>query len=300
MVGGISASAGGQSPTDVPIGGGRRQLVGAVGGIAFALFGVALLVAPKVNVAGRAAGALNALIFGPAAVYLLVKSRGGRPMYLLARDGIRFPLHGWPTVPWSQVRGVRIASLLGSRYLAVDVDDPEPLIAGRGPLSRRAARRSIRRGRGLISIMEQLAPVSLEKVRTEIDRRRSTSGAAGPSESVAVPTPRRSVFARGGARAELLVGLHAGSEALRAGRSTSGGRTVLVAAFAVLLLAGAVGIRYRPKVGIPAVVVVEGVIIIANLSLIHAAIPVRVLACFLPVCVLILVLGKSPAAQQRA
>lgn len=97
MSGGVSSNADGQGPTDLPIGGGRRQVVAAVGGIAFALFGVVLLIAPEVNVAGRAVGAFSALFFGPAAVYLLVKSRGGRPMYLLARDGIRFPFHGWPT-----------------------------------------------------------------------------------------------------------------------------------------------------------------------------------------------------------
>jgi len=233
------------------------------------------------------------VFFGSLCAVALVRLQRSSAIYVFADDGIRFPMHGYATVPWSRVEGVRIFWASGQRFLGVDITDPESLAVGRGSLAQRALRSNLRRGRGALTIPEAISPGSLEELAAEIDRRR----VGQPATTVVVTSPPSAggkfwLVVRSPAAA---VAVHGFFELTVIGRSSGPCQAVRRAVFAVLLLGGAVLVSRRPRLGVPLVVATEVAIVGVALFLGHYAVSLRILSLFYPV----VVLGRLAGAIGR-
>ena len=89
----------------------------------FVVVGLAFIAEPHANIGAKFVGALTIALFGPLPLYAGVRLLRAGAVYVLGADGIRFPLYGWPTLPWSDVQGTRIVTRRGRRYLAVDAQN---------------------------------------------------------------------------------------------------------------------------------------------------------------------------------
>lgn len=294
-----------QASSDIRIGGGRRSLMGLAGAAAFVVFGLALIFAPNAGVIQRAIGASEILFFGPLPLYWAVRLYRVGCIYVFADDGIRFPMHEWPTLPWSQIMGTRIVTRRGRRYLAIYVHDAESRIRNvkRGA---RMARWNLRHELGLVAIPEQLAPVSLEALQTEITRRQSgvspiTAPAQGLQTSVATVLPVsvvRGTAPSGSVRSlRLVAGLH-GLILLTsaAGGHHSGAHRALAVALGGALLLGAWLVSAAPLAAALGVVVASeaGLVMLDLTAGHHVAVATRVLYLFFPVCVLLVAAQAWP------
>src|SRR4051812_34392096 len=105
-----------QTRPDLRIGGGRRSFMALAGALAFVVFGLALIFAPHSGVVEKVIGGFEIAVFGPLPLYYAYRLRRAGCIYIFAADGIRFPMHEWPTLPWSEVQGTRIVTRRGRRY----------------------------------------------------------------------------------------------------------------------------------------------------------------------------------------
>ncbi len=277
--------------TELAIGLGRRQRVALLGGVGFAVCGLCLALVPGAGVPGLVIGLVTAAFFGPLSVWALIRSRKSEAIWVVADDGIRFPMHGYPTIPWSEVTDARIVSVVGQRFLAIDVAHSEAVMSQRGRLARQTIRLNLRRGWGFLAIPERQAPSSLEDLGMEIDRHRGAGGPLRPGG--------RSVPARPSKMAKLflpetVVALQGILYLLRVASAPNTRSGALRAAIGAALVVGALLVRRRPKVGSAVVLAVEGLIVVLTLTLGHIAVAARLASLFFPMCVLI-VLASRPS-----
>src|SRR5450631_789150 len=187
---------------DIRVGGGRSTILGLGVAAMFVVFGLALIAEPHASIGAKFVGVLAIAVFGPVPLYAGVRLLRAGAVYVVGVDGIRFPLYGWPTLPWSDVQGTRIVTQRGRRYLAVDAQNVEARLRYMKS-GARVARRNVRTGLGLVSIPEQLAPTSLEDLQREIEHRRAGAAATWaapantgvtvlPGSATPAPMPGRS------------------------------------------------------------------------------------------------------------
>ena len=273
----------------------------------FVVVGVAFLVEPHANMGAKFVGLLAIAIFGPLPLYAGVRLLRAGAVYVLGVDGIRFPLYGWPTLPWSDVQGTRIVTQRGRRYLAVDAQNVEARLRYMKS-GARVARRNVRTGLGLVSIPEQLAPTSLEDLQREIEHRRAGAAATWaapantgvtvlPGSATPAPMPGRSA-APGSARALRTVAVANAALLLLAmlqhhRASTSRG---LIVAIAVALLVGAFAVqRQAVLAGCLTIVAAATVLVAVDLTAgTHVPVATRVVDLFFPICVLGLAINAWP------
>ena len=290
---------------DVRVGGGRSTFLGLTAGAAFVIFGAALTVAPHAKVAEKIVGVLTIALFGPLSLYAGVRLLRAGCIYVFGTDGIRFPLYGWPLLPWADVQGTRIVTRRGQRYLAVDVRDAEARLR-QMKSGARAARRNLRTGLGLISIPEQLyAPDSLEDLQAQIARRQAgserpaatplSSASSGatilPASAAGRPVAATSHSSPGGARRlRNIAAIHAGLLALsvlahRAAQTPH----VVVLGIAGALLLGALAAQFEAViVGLVTIVAAEAMLVVVDLTVgHHLALATRVLYLFFPLFVVL-------------
>ena len=302
------------SPADIRIGGGRTIFLVLTGALAFAVFGVALILAPHSGFVAKVVGGLTVALFGPFPIYAGVRLHRAGCVYVLAADGIQFPLYGWPMLPWSEIQGTRIVARRGGRYLAVDAQNGEQRLRQMKSGSR-VARRNLRSGLGLVSISEQLAPGSLEELQAEIERRRAplvpssdpaAPGGTGisilPMSRTTVVTPVREVSLRSTRTLRNVAAAHAVVLllAILRAHSTASPRAVLLA-IAAALLVGAVAVQFRAVLaGLATIVAAEvGFVILALTAGNHVAAATRILYLFFPFCVLFLASAAWPRKASR-
>lgn len=281
---------------DVRVGGGRSTFLGLAAGAAFAMFGAALTVAPHAKVAEKIVGVLTIALFGPLSLYAGVRLLRAGCVYVLGTDGIRFPLYGWPLLPWADVQGTRLVIRRGQRYLALDVRDAESRLR-QMKSGARVARRNVRTGLGLISIPEMLAPASLEELQAEIERRRapaatlpaaaprSTSTSILPMSGASVGTPIREALPGSARRIRNIAAIHALLLVLallfhHAAQTPH----VVVLGIAVALLLGALAAHFEAViVGLVTIVAAEAMLVVVDLTVgHHIALATRVLYLFFP------------------
>ena len=281
---------------ELSIGGGPRQRVALLGAVAFGVFGVALATAPGIDIVGRTIGIITAAFFGLLGVVALVRLRRPRN-YVLADDGIRFPMQRYSTVPWSRVQRVHIFWAFNQRFLGIDISDPEALAADRGSLAKWALRMNLRRGWGAIAISEALAPGTLEELTEEINLRR-----LGEPGAIEVPTePPRPGWrlVRALRTTPGLVALHGFLELTAIARSNGTGQAVRRAVFGVLLMGGALLISRRPRLGVPFVVATEAALVGVSLLVGHYAVSLRILSLFFPLAVLLRIAAATGGFREE-
>lgn len=289
---------------DVRIGGGRSTFLGLAAGAAFVIFGTAMTVAPHAKVAERIVGVLTIALFGPLSLYAGVRLLRAGCIYVLGTDGIRFPLYGWPLLPWADVQGTRIVTRRGQRYLAVDVRDAESRLR-QMKSGARAARRNLRTGLGLISIPEQFAPASLEDLQAEMARRKTgpqwsaatplshvSSGATIlPASAPGRPVSTTSHSSPGGARRlRNIAAIHAVLLVLSVlAHHAAQTPHVVVLAIAAALLLGALAAQFEAViVGLVTTVAAEAMLVVVDLTVgHHIALATRVLYLFFPLFVIL-------------
>ena len=273
----------------------------------FVVVGLAFIAEPHANIAVKLVGALVIAVFGPLPLYAGVRLLRAGAVYVVGVDGIRFPMYGWPTLPWSDVQGTRIVTRRGRRYLAVDVQNVDARLRYMKS-GARVARQNVRSGLGLVSIPEQLAPTSLEELQRQIEHRRAGTAAAWaapantgvtvlPGSSAPAPTPGRSA-PLGSARALRTVAVANAALLLLAvlrhqGASTHRG---LLAAIAVALFVGAFAVQ-RQAVLAGCLTIVAAAIVLMAVDLTagaHVAVATRVVDLFFPICVLSVALNAWP------
>jgi hypothetical protein len=287
--------------TDVRIGGGRSAVSLLIGSVAFVAFGVALIAVPHAGVGSKVVGGLTIAFFGPFPLYAGLRLLRSEGIFVLGAEGIRFPLRGWPTLPWSDVSGTRIVVRRGRRYLAVDTPTADARLR-QMKSGARGARQNLRHGLGLVSIPEQISPTSLEQLQAQIERRR-TAGAtaanwAAPANTgtTILPASLTPVHPRGRpAKPGTAQGLRNVAAAngvmvllaLARYHRVSTPRA-LVVAIGVALLLGALAI-HAEAVLTGWVTIVAAEVLLASLDLTegaHVPVAIRVVDLFFPFCVL--------------
>jgi hypothetical protein len=285
---------------DVHIGSGRSAVTLLVLSAAFVVVGAALIALPHANVGAKIVGALTIAFFGPLPLYAGLRMLRSGGVYILAADGIRFPLKGWPPLPWSDVQGTRIVVRRRHRYLVVDTPTADARVRQLKSGSR-AARQNLRAGLGLMPIPEQMAPTSLEELQREIERRR-TAGAASstrgasvtsdatilPASPMRAPAANRSVW-QGSPRVLRDVAAANGLLLLLATLRRHHVQTPLplIVAIVAALLIGALAIHVEALLtGWVTIVAAEIVLVVVDLTVGQIAVASRLLDLFFPFCVL--------------
>lgn len=286
---------------DVRIGGGRTAVAFLTASAGFVVVGVALIAVPHPSVGAKIAGALTIAFFGPLPLYAGLRTLRCGSVYVLGTDGIRFPLNGWPVLPWSDIQGTRIVVRLRRRYLVVDTPTAN-LRVRQMKSGSRAARQNLRMGLGLMPIPEHMAPTSLEELQREIERRRTGSAASTtrassessdatilPASATRAPTSSRSAWQGrspqalrnvAAANALLLILATLRHHHLQTPRA-------LIAAIVAALLIGALAVHLEAVLaGWVTIVAAEIVLVVVDLTVGQVAVASRLLDLFFPFCVL--------------
>ncbi|HWD09590.1 MAG TPA: STM3941 family protein [Actinomycetota bacterium] len=276
---------------DILIPGGWRYTPGLLGALALAVFGFVVAVSPGISWLGRIVGFLDFLSFGFVGLVAASVAIRDTPTYLLTADGIRFPKQHWPTVPWGEVAGARVVSVGGQPHLAVDLVDADGAHPGGGRVGQRVLQLNQRRGWGFLTIPESSSPIPLDDLAEEVDRRAGAAGAArGPDPVRTLSLGRRLLIAA--ELPEVAVLGHGLLELLLTAKHEAAGVPAAVAA--VLLLAAAIVLRYRPKLGVPLAIALESALLALALTLgHHVGAPARLLTALFPLCVLAFVGTQS-------
>ncbi|HEY5050138.1 MAG TPA: STM3941 family protein [Acidothermaceae bacterium] len=285
---------------DVRIRGGRTAVTLLLVCAAFVVVGAALIAVPHASVGAKIAGALTIAVFGPLPLYAGLRMLRSGGVYVLGSDGIRFPLNGWPVLPWSDIQGTRIVVRRRRRYLVVDTPTANARVRQMKSGSR-AARQNLRIGLGLMPIPEQMAPTSLEELQRKIERRRtgsaaSTSRAASgssdttilPASAMRAPTSNRSAW-QGSSQALRNVAAGNALVLILAMLRHHHVRTpqALIAAIVAALLIGALAVHLEAVfTGWVTIVTAEIVLVVVDLTVGQVAVASRLLDLFFPFCVL--------------
>jgi hypothetical protein len=287
---------------NVRVGGGRPVFVGLAAAAVFVIAGVALIAAPHAGLGQKSLGVLEIALFGPFPLYWSIRLLRAGCIYVLAPDGIRSPLYGWPLVPWSDVQGTRIVERRGRRYLAIDIRAVDARLRQMKSGSR-AVRRNLRYDLGFISIPEQYAPASLEGLQAEIERRRvPQEPSSAPAASSSTGT---SILPMSRARAAAPV-REVSPQSTRTLRSIAAGHALVlvlavlahhatqtphevVLGIAAALLLGAFAAQFEAViVGLVTILAAEALLIVVDLTVgHHIALATRILYLFFPLCVLV-------------
>jgi hypothetical protein len=287
-------------PHDVRIGGGRTAVTLLLVSAAFVVVGAALIAVPHASLVAKITGALSIALFGPLPFYGGLRMLRSGGVYVLAADGIRFPLNGWPVLPWSDIQGTRIVARHRRRYLVVETPTANTRVRQMKSGSR-AARQNLRMGLGLMPINEQMAPTSLEDLQREIERRRTSStvltarAASQSSDATILPasathahTSRQTAWQGSpqalrnvaASNALLLILAALRHHHLQTPRA-------LVAAIVAALLMGALAVHLEAvPAGWVSIVAAEIVLVIVDLTVGQIAVAYRLLDLFFPFCVL--------------
>ena len=299
-----------QSSRDVRIGGGRSTFILLAGSTGFTIFGVALIAAPNSNLVSKVVGALTVALFG-SFLYLGVRLLRAGCMYVLTADGIRFPYHQWPMLPWSDIQGTRIVTRRGRRYLTVDARNADARVR-QMKSGARGARRNLRTGLGLVPVPEQLAPTSLEDLQREIERRRTPTGTATaapvsqgatilPASITSLPAAdfsanlrsTRTVRTIAVANAVWLVATMFRHPAVATARA-------LLLTMAVVLLVGAAALQlHRIVAGLVTIVAAAIILVVVDVTVgHHVAVASRVGYLFFPFCLVLVAVASWPRQRR--
>jgi len=299
---------------DVRIGGGRTAVALLTASAGFVVVGAALIAVPHASVGAKIAGALTIAFFGPLPLYAGLRMLRSGGVYVLGADGIRFPLNGWPVLPWSDIQGTRIVVRLRRRYLVVDTPTAN-LRVQQMKSGSRAARQNLRMGLGLMPIPEHMAPTSLEELQREIERRRTGSAAATtrassessdatilPTSAMRAPTSGRSAWQGSpralrniaAANALLLILATLRHHHLQTPRA-------LIAVIVAALLIGALAVHLEAVLaGWVTIVAAETVLVVVDLTVGQVAVASRLLDLFFPFCVLFVAAQAWPPHRRSA
>jgi hypothetical protein len=285
---------------DIRIGGGRTAVTLLLGSAAFVVVGAALIFAPHASAGAKIVGALTIAFFGPLPLYAGLRMLRSGGVYVLAADGIRFPLNRWPLLPWSDIQGTRIVVRRRRRYLVVDTPTANARLRQMKSGSR-AARQNLRMGLGLMPIPEHMAPTSLEELQREIERRRTGSPAAttqaAPESSDATILPASAMRTSSSSRSAWQGGPQAlrnvaAANALILVMATLRHHHVqtpraLVAVIVAALLIGALALHLQAVLtGWVTIMAAELVLVVVDLTVGQVAVASRIIDLFFPFCVL--------------
>ncbi len=299
----------GYSPRDMRIGAGRSTFLGLAGAAAFVLFGVALIVGSRGGAGAKVIGVLTVVVFGSFLLLGLRMLRAGG-LYVLTAAGILFPYRNWPMLPWSDVQATRIVKRRGHRYLAVDARDTDARVRHMKS-GARAARASLRSGLALVTIPEQLSPISLEELQREIERRRTspaTTAVLADQGATILPVAAASVAS---------AGADATPKTIRTVRNVAAANSLwllastvrhpavatprpVLLALAAAFLIGAAAIQLRRTLpGLVTIVAAAIVLVVVDLTVgTHIAVTSRVGYLFFPVCVLLVAMAAWPRQRR--
>lgn len=147
-----------------------RVALTAAGAVVFVLLGAWLLTFGEVRPV--VAGAAAVLFFGIVAVLLARRSRDRSPALVIDRDGLHDNASALAAglVPWGQITGIGTLEVWSQRMLAVQLVDPEPLLARLGPVRGRVARANLQRYGAAVHIPQNMLPITVDEVCAEIQR----------------------------------------------------------------------------------------------------------------------------------
>jgi hypothetical protein len=304
----VSTAAFPNVQADVRVGGGARAYLSLAGAACFVVFGLALLFAPHADLLSRAVGVLTIAAFGPLPLYMGLRLLRVGCFYVLASDGIRFPMFDWPMLPWCDIQDTRIIERSRHRYLAIYVTDAD-LRLRQMRRGARTARWNMRKGLGLVAIPERMAPGTLERLQADIRRRQNSVNPQGTtlpvSQVSALTILPTSVSGRVGisprqARALVIVtAAQAVSIVLLVpSHHTGGTHQLLDLAIGGALLSGAVLTHFGRLLGWLTIAGAEFGLVFFDLTAGHdVAVATRVLYLFFPACVLLIAAQTWPHEQ---
>jgi hypothetical protein len=117
---------------------------------------------------GRAIGWVGTALFGAATLlsaWSLISSLRGSPVLVLDRDGVFVEPPRGVMVPWGEIDGVFVRSMMRSRFLEIHVEDIDRVAArAKGRLVRLALRANPLVGAAPVSIAANSLPIPLEEL----------------------------------------------------------------------------------------------------------------------------------------